>query len=125
MLDLRFKDNSFDIITCIATHHHLLDKRNQLFALKEMFRILKGKMILCNWIPQEEYLTEQLSKNKFEFVDKYKKITKVTYKTNSKRFERYYYMFSQDELIDLCKEAGFKIIEEEQLKGNFYLILEK
>jgi ubiquinone/menaquinone biosynthesis C-methylase UbiE len=124
MLKLNFENNSFDVITCIAALHHLLNNKEQLFALKEMKRVLKGKLILCNWFPQEEYLKEQLKKKKFEFIDKNKKIAKITYKTNSKKFDRYYYLFSQVELIDLCKAAGFKIISEEQFKGNFYLILE-
>lgn len=124
MLKLNFKDDSFDVITCIAALHHVLTKEEQLIALKEMQRILRGKMILCVWIPQEDYLQEQIAKNKFEFIDKNKKIAKVTYKTTSKKFNRYYYLFSQFEIIELCKAAGFKIINEEQFKGNFYLVLE-
>lgn len=124
---LEFNSDEFDVIVCIAVHHHLLEKDSQLTALKEMRRVLKsgGKLLLSNWFPEKEFLDKQLKKGKFEFLDNYNKKVKVTYTDleQDKKFDRFYYLFSESELVDLCKMAGFEVVCCEYDSGNLYLTL--
>ena len=124
--NLDFKSEEFDIIICIAAHHHLLEKEEQLRSLKEIRRILKqeGKLLLCNWFPEKEFINKQLKKKKFEFIDNEKKKVKVTYTFENKKYDRYYYLFEKEELENLCKNAGFKILNTEVFNGNIYFILQ-
>jgi ubiquinone/menaquinone biosynthesis C-methylase UbiE len=125
LTNLPFENKSFDIIICIAAHHHLLDKEEQLKSLNEMKRVLKsnGKILLSNWFPEKEFVEEQIKKNKFEFLDTNMQKVKVTYTNENKKLDRYYYLFKEKELIDLCKEADFKTEKKEYDKGNLYLTL--
>lgn len=122
---LDFKNEEFDVIICIAAHHHLLEKKEQIKALEEMKRVLKktGHILLCNWFPEKTFLEDQLKKKKFEFIDKEEKKVKVTYTFENKKYDRYYYLFDQEELENLCKNAGFKIKKTEVFNGNIYFEL--
>jgi len=124
--NLDFKTCEFDIIICIAAHHHLLEKEKQLESFVEMKRILKqeGKILLCNWFPENFFIETQIKKKKFEFIDNEKKKVKVTYTYENKKYDRYYYLFEKEELETLCKKAGFKVINIEIFNGNIYLELE-
>ena len=127
LTNLKFKDKEFDLIICIAAHHHLLDKQEQLKSLEERNRILKdeGKILLANWFPEKKFIEKQLEKKKFEFLNKEKQEVKVTYTFQENKFDRYYYLFKEKELIDLCTEVNFKIENKEYNNGNLYLTLNK
>ena len=123
--DLTFKDNFFDTIICIATLHHILEKREQLLALKELKRALKqnGTLLLSTWFPTKK----QLKKGKFTFSrEDNKGITNVTYTINEeKKHNRHYYLFKEDEILELCADANFKLIHKNYTQGNLYLTLKK
>lgn len=122
---LEFDLEKFDIIICIAAHHHLLEKDKQLQSIIEMKQILndKGKILLCNWMPEKKFIDEQIKKKKFEILDDDEKEVKVTYTFKNKKYNRYYYLFEKKELENLCKKAGFNIITSEIYEGNIYLML--
>ena len=122
---LEFNNEEFDLIICIAAHHHLLEPNKQLSSLEEMRRILKndGKILLSNWFPSKDFIEQQLKKKKFEFIDKQK--VKVTYTFNKQKLDRYYYLFEEQELQQLCNKAKLKIIKKEFDNGNIYLTLTK
>lgn len=124
---LNFSDSVFDVVICIAAHHHLLEREEQLKSLVEMNRVLKndGTILISNWFAEEKFIEEQEKKGKFEFIDKKRQKVRVTYDFEGKKYDRFYYLFKEDELKELCFEAGFKIIKEEYDKGNFYLTLKK
>ena len=132
LINLPFKDKSFNIIICIAAHHHLLKKKDQLLALTEMQRILKseGKLLLVNWFPEKAYVKKELKKGKFKFIDTKKQKVKVTFTDltthlTSNTFDRYYYLFKEEELIKLCEKANLKILNKKFDSGNIYLELTK
>lgn len=120
---LNIEDNSQDLIICIAAHHHLLEKEQQINSLKEMRRILKenGRILLANWFPSDEFILKAKEKGKFIFIDKQK--VEVYFQYKRKKYNRYYYLFKEEELIDLCKEVSFKINSTSEFKGNLYLEL--
>jgi len=125
LINLPFENSSYDNIICIAAHHHLLDPKEQLKSLEEIKRVLKnnGKVLISNWFPTKEYVKKQLEKNKFQFLDEKKQKVRVTFTFENKKYDRYYYLFKEEELIELCKNANLEIESKEYNKGNLYLIL--
>lgn len=125
MQNLSFENSSFDVITCIAAFHHLLNRKYMIKALNEIKRVLKndGVVLLSNWFPDLDFIKSQEIKGKFHFVDNNRKIVKVTYKKNDTFYDRYYYLFDEKELKDLVLECGFLIDNEEFFEGNYYLTL--
>ena len=121
---LNIPDKSYDVIICIAAHHHLLIKEDQLTSLKEMRRVLNdsGQILLCNWFPQKEYIEKQVKKGKFKFIED--QTVKVTYTNdNGNKYDRYYYLFEEDELKNIIQQSGFDITNIEYLNGNCYMSL--
>jgi ubiquinone/menaquinone biosynthesis C-methylase UbiE len=120
---LTLEDNSQDVIVCIAVHHHLLEKEQQLTSLKEMRRVLKsnGKLLLANWFPQKEFIEKSVKKKKFIFIEE--QVVQVYYEFEKVKYDRFYYLFKEEEIINLAQEAGFKVEKQEHSKGNFYLTL--
>lgn len=119
------EDNSFDVVVCIAAHHHLLDSEEQFLALCEMRRILKkgGQMLLSSWFPDKEFVSKQVSKGKFNFeLGDFKRV-RVTYDLDGEKLDRFYYLFDEDELVDLCVRAGFSVLKKENFRGNMYFAL--
>ncbi len=122
---LPFESNSFDIVICIASFHHLLEREEQLKALNEMRRVVKsnGVILLSNWFPKKEFLDKQIEKGKFKFIDESKQRVRVTYTYKSEKFNRFYYLFREDELKSLCMSVNLRVRKLQYDKGNLYLEL--
>lgn len=105
---LPFKNNTFDYLLAIAILHHL-KPRQQIKAVKEMYRVLKddGLALISVW--------NKKSKLKEEFVP---------WKIKNKIYLRYYYFFSLEELKKLFYEEGFKILKE-KVNKNIVIIVKK
>lgn len=131
-LNLPFPNNYFDKIYSIAVLHHIPSREFRQQFLKEARRILKpkGLLILTVWKPK--------SKKNWSLFLKYttlKLIGKLergdVFQSWGKKMERYFHLFSIEELSGLASEAKFKIIKKgivENEKGNrknIYLIIEK
>ena len=122
---LPFETNSFDVVICIASFHHLLDREEQLKALCEMRRVVKsdGVILLSNWFPDKNFLDKQIEKGKFVFVDEGRQRVRVTYTDEGKEFDRFYYLFREEELKSLCESANLNVRKLQYNKGNLYLEL--
>ena len=131
-LDLPFPNNYFDRIYSIAVLHHIPSREFRLQFLKEARRVLKpnGLLILTVWKPK--------SKKNWSLFLKYttlKLIGKLerrdVFQSWGKKMERYFHLFSEEELVDLAKEVKFKIIKEGIVtnergnRRNIYLVVEK
>jgi ubiquinone/menaquinone biosynthesis C-methylase UbiE len=131
-LNLSFPDNFFDKIYSIAVLHHIPSKEFRLEFLKEAKRILKpgGIIVITVWkLKDQTYLfikytiLKLLRKSKLDFRD--------VLEPWGKKLERYYHCFSETELINLIKEAGFKIKEGGIIKNeagnrqNLYIVAQK
>lgn len=131
-LNLPFPNNYFDRIYSIAVLHHIPSREFRTQFLKEARRILKpnGLLILTVWKPK--------SKKNWSLFLKYttlKLIGKLerrdVFQSWGKKMERYFHLFSEEELANLAKEVKFKIIKEGIVtneKGNrrnIYLVVEK
>ncbi len=97
MIDLPFKDNSFDYLICIASFHHL-NKIDQQKTLLEFKRILKpnGKIYITTW-----------NKLQLKFLFKNKEVF-IPWKIKDQSYQRYYYLFNYFELKKLLKKH-FKV----------------
>ena len=117
MCDIPYSKNYFDNLLCIACFHHLAtpDRRRQ--ALQEMRRIIKpgGKMLLSVWsIKQPEG-----SKTKFtKYGD-----TIVPWNKFGEIYERYYYIFEEEEIYSLFLNTGWTIQKHFWDYGNEIFIL--
>lgn len=121
MTNLRFIDNSFDNILCIASYHHLDNDNDREKALNEMYRCLQpgGKVLLTVWA------MEQHDGSLFNFT---KKDELVSWKSqNGNTYYRYYHIYNKGDLeAEIHKLEPRFIIEEVGWEvGNWYIILNK
>ncbi|XP_016912340.2 alkylated DNA repair protein alkB homolog 8 isoform X1 [Apis cerana] len=154
-LYLPYKDNSMDAIICIAVIHHLSTHERRKQAIFELARILRpnGKCLIYVWAKEQEkdsiqtaYLRYNLIKKK-DNISCTQKLTKygVTLPIHENRtkficndmlvpwkrkgggnFLRYYHVFEENELSQLCLEIPtFTINEVYYDQGNWCVILQK
>ena len=98
---LPFHDHSFDHVWDIAAFHHIPSKKLQLQTLKEMKRVLTkgGLLIITVWnLWQKKYRKYKKDSNNDTFIP---------WKDGTMR---YYHAFTVQELQNLLKKSGFKII---------------
>ena len=112
MCHIPFPDNYFDHILCIASFHHLSTEEHRLQALREMHRIIKpgGALLLSVWsIRQPPKSKQQFTK----FGD-----TLVSWNKFGETYERYYYIFEDEELYKLFWKSGWKLTSHVWDHGN-------
>ena len=116
LLNLKYKNNFFDVVNCNATFHHLLNKKDFEKGKNEIKRILKknGVCIISVWFP----LKKQIKKDKFLYIDENKKIVKVTF---NREFDRFYYLFNKKEFINIFEKDFLILKNYEDKKGNFII----
>lgn len=121
MTELPFNDMSCDGIISIASFHHLSTHQRRLKALKEMKRVLrnnnkeKNKILLSVWSIEQPEKTRR----RFKYGDNF-----VSWNKNGEIYNRYYYIFKKDELINLFNQAGLCIVSHEWYCGNEVFILQ-
>ena len=111
MTELPVSDSSADAIISIASFHHLFTNERRKKALYEMSRVLKpgGEILLSVWSKNQPAKTRR----QFEYGDNI-----VPWNKNGKVFERFYYIFKIDEILELFHECGFKVKEHVWDCGN-------
>jgi tRNA (uracil-5-)-methyltransferase TRM9 len=133
-LNLSFPDNFFDKVYSIALLHHIPSENFRVEVLKETKRVLKpgGILILTCW--RIHQLGEILSLLKYTFlkiIGKSKLDFRDTFLLWGKKTLRYYHFFTQRELENLVRKAGFEILESGVTKNkrgnrqNYYIICQK
>ncbi len=93
---LPFEDNFFSAAICIATLHCIKGKQNRIKILKELHRVLK---------PKSKLLIKVWNRKSKRFGGKKEK--KIKWRNKG---ERYYYFYTEEEILDELKKVGFKII---------------
>jgi len=101
MQALPYADESFDYLTSIASFHHLKEADRKV-ALLEMRRVLKkdGLLLMTVW-------NKRQLKFLFGFKDKF-----VPWNVGRNIHQRYYHLFTYNELKKLLSATGFDIIED-------------
>ena len=115
-LNIPLKSNLFDYVLSVAVIHHFSSIEKRKKAINELMRILKigGKAFISVWAKK------QPEKSKRQFT---KSDNMVEWNKFGKKYYRYYHIFDEDELYQLCK--NYNIIHYEYSCGNWSIILEK
>ena len=111
---LPFVDGFFDFSIYIAALHCLESEKSRKKSLEELYRVLKkkGQAMIRVWSRNQERV-KNLEKDSY-----------VPWTRDGKKFMRYYYIYDKDELENLLKKIGFKILKSWEDK-NIYVIVEK
>ena len=119
ILNITFKDNTFDYTICIAVIHHLSTEEKRKKAISELIRVTKpnGKILILVWALEQEpdsrrKFTQQ--NNMVEWKDKKQNLLGI----------RYYYVFKKNEIESLLPNnitLNLSFYE----KGNWGIILSK
>lgn len=96
-----FSDELFDCGLFIATLHCIEGKKERKNALMEFYRVLKkgSEAIISVWNSEDERFDGSTG-------DFY-----MSWKKDGIPYMRYYYLYDKNELLDLLKSVGFKILE--------------
>jgi len=110
VLELPFKEESFDAIVFSRALHHIPTSNLRVETLKNVAKLLKkgGKILITVWrryYPRflQDYFSNIFEK-KFEFGDTYK-----VWHYKGKAYKRFYHLYSQKELETELAKAGLKV----------------
>ena len=135
------KDNSIDLILCIAVLHHLPSREEVEKAIEEMYSILKdeGMVIVSCWRKWKKDTRKQMIKDLF--LAGIRKLNNKDWRhgdislpwyNNKKEIiaERYYHLFSKKEMLKSVKRSEFTVLDFRIHGGNnnednFFLLLQK
>ena len=122
--NLEFKDNYFDYGLFISALHCLESKEKREKAVKEFFRVLKPKAqaLISVWNSEDR---------RFIHVKNNGGIY-MSWIEQGISYMRYYYLYKKEELLNLLKKSGFKILDiyepkehDRFSKKNWIIIIEK
>ena len=98
--------NRFDAAFFIASLHHLETSKEQLRVLKKIYTALKpaGFLFITVWNLWQPRYRQYIQKHPYHH-------SYIAYTQNQITTHRFYYAFTKSELANLCKEAGFQIVD--------------
>jgi tRNA (uracil-5-)-methyltransferase TRM9 len=111
---LPFEDNFFDAAIFAAALHCIDSAEKREGALRELFRILK---------PKAQAFISVWSRNEKRVHNKPKEAL-IPWTVDGKKYFRYYYIYSLEELKELLAKAGFKIVSIKE-DENITVVVEK
>ncbi len=120
----KIKNNYFDYGLFVASLHCIESEEERKKSLKELYRVLKprAKALITTWNSEDKRFSH--IKNKGEIY--------MSWKEDNFYHMRYYYLFKKNELKNLIKDIGFKIInfnnsnEDERFnKKNWIIEIQK
>jgi tRNA (uracil-5-)-methyltransferase TRM9 len=126
-IHLPYKNNQFDKLISIAVIHHLSSPERRKQAIKELVRIVRpgGKLFIQVWA------LEQPTDSRRKFIKQDNMVSWVLQKKYTKdkvkdeTYHRFYHVFKDGELDDLCDLSYVTIDKSFYEKGNWCIILTK
>ncbi|MFH1106575.1 MAG: class I SAM-dependent methyltransferase [Candidatus Micrarchaeota archaeon] len=99
LLVLPFGGGEFDKVFCLAVLHHL-PRKEQLKAMRSLSRVLKpgGRLYISVW-----------NRDQKKFDGRGKEVNGPWRTADGTRVARYYYLFSDKELMLLARRSGLKV----------------
>lgn len=126
ILDIPYPNDMFDNVICIAVLHHLSTKQHRIAAINELLRVVKpgGKILIT--VASFEFPFYKNIKSTQDFSGQEQDFM-IPWKDSSKKImgTRYYHLFKQNELEELCANCTFKNIEGFFELDNWGCILTK
>jgi ubiquinone/menaquinone biosynthesis C-methylase UbiE len=113
--NLKFEDNEFDSIICIAVLHCIPEKKARIDTLREIYRTLK---------PGSQVLISVWGRKSPRLKDKPKECYVPWTIRGEDKQERFTYIYDKDELEKEVKSAGLKIIQSWE-ERNINIVAEK
>jgi tRNA (uracil-5-)-methyltransferase TRM9 len=110
---LPFQNNFFDSAVAIAVFHCVKGEKNREKSIKELYRVMK---------PKAKVLVAVWNKDSKRFKNEKKKERLVKWRDKG---ERYYYLFESEEIYDLFKKAGFRIVKKYIPQRNIIFVAQK
>lgn len=97
MWEIPYEDNFFDGAICISALHCVEGAENRKKTLEELHRVLKseGQALIGVWNIKSKRFRNKRPERMIGWQDK---------------GERYYYLHTEEEIHNLCKEIGFKVV---------------
>ena len=118
-LNIPFSDAVADAVLSIAVIHHFSTKERRIAALREIFRILKprGLALIYVWAHEQPKFANYPKNAMVDWNDQ----------NSGKIYQRFYYLFTLQELDGLIYEnfCNIKIIESGVQKDNYYVICKR
>ncbi len=139
LLALPLADSSVDSTLGVAVLHHLESRERRLWALRECLRVLKpgGRALFTVWAFDQPRFSGELARHQECFslgspgfgdvlVDwNLQAGDSVSQAEEPRVFKRFYHLFLENELDELCQEADFMLISSFRAGDNYYAILKK
>jgi len=121
MFLLPFEDETFDVIFCLASFHHLPNEKLRLQALREMKRVLKkdGVILMTNWYVWQKLFWQNIFTD-FKLKNRWNDFF-IPWKSSDKKINRYYHGFTLFELKNLFNKVNFSVIENFNFKNRNWL----
>ena len=113
--NLPFQDAFFNSAIFIRSLHCIPDEKDRLKALQELYRVLK---------PDSKAFIEVWSKN-HERIKHKESGKNVPWTINGERIFRYYYIYKKEEIENLVKKAGFKILSSKEDKNISLIVIKE
>jgi SAM-dependent methyltransferase len=130
--NIPFPDEYFDGIVCIAVLHHLADIERRKLAIKELIRILKpeGKLLIEVWSYEasigSKFRFQTIDDPAFNEQDKFLSWKNPNETKDTGDRNRYYHLFTKDEIIELVLEnKNVEILDCYLDHGNWFITLKK
>ena len=112
--EIPYENNFFDYAICISALHCIKPEHHKKVA-EEIYRVLKheGRALIGVWNYNSKRFKNKRKKGKEHLIG---------WRDKGKR---YYYLFEENEIHNLFKEAGFKILRERNSEMMINFIAEK
>lgn len=127
ILDMNFDNNSFDVVLCIATFHHIKTKKERMVLLQNIYKWLApgGYLLMTNWnLFQKSYIKHIINLEKHSWND-----FLIPYKDSNGKLltNRFYHSFTISELKKLFLKTDFSLekLEFSDNKSNIISVCKK
>ncbi len=109
---LPFLDDSFDIVLYIATIHHLSEGRVE--SVREARRVLKpgGRILVSAWAREQD---------RWDLEGDKKDLMVPWHLENGRVVDRYYHLYTLDELTEDIEKAGIELVNAFNSNNNNYV----
>lgn len=120
---LPIKDNSVNYVMCIAMLHHIYREDERIQCIQEMYRALihGGQLIITVWAQGDKPTQDNM------ITWKLQKKHKIS-ENEPDVYQRYYHLFSENELINLIKiyfKGKLEVIQYFSDYGNWIIVCQK